>query len=501
MSEWAGACWRGLALAFGAGAVAALGQAPFGLYPLTILGLGLGFALVLGASDPRRAASLAWALGTGYFALTFNWIVEPFLVDVVRHGWMAPFALVFLAGGLALFWGLAAWIAARLPAGPRWLVLAAMLSAAELLRGWIFTGFPWGGPGAVWVDTWLASLAAVIGVYGLSALSFAFAAALSTKRWLPLGAAAMLILAAGFTTDRLTPTPAPTDQTLRLIQINAPQHLKWERDHVMTFFERALALTRAAPEGAQPDLVIWPETSIPALLDQAPWMQAEAAAAAVPAPLIAGQQRRLGATYTNALVLFSADGTAAQTYDKHHLVPFGEYVPLGNLAGRLGIRGLAQREGFGYIPGPGPQLMDLPGGLGQVVPLICYEAIFPRDIAGAPGRADWLLQITNDAWFGNFSGPQQHLVQARFRAIEFGLPLARAANTGISAVIDAKGQVVAHLPLNEAGVLDVILPGTGAPTLYARVRDLPLILSILFAIIACVAWARAKGVDRESSGR
>lgn len=492
--------WRVMALSALAGMIAALGQAPVGLFPLTLLGLGCGAAVIARARGMARAALVGWALGLGYFGLTLIWIVQPFLVDLPRHGWMAPFALFFMAGGMALFWGLAG-AGARWIAKDRalWLALGATFGLAELLRGWIFGGFPWGGPGLVWIDTPVAQLARVIGVYGMSALTVAFGAALwpvVARPW-PRGLWALGGGALALSAPLAAPSvPATTDVTLRLVQPNAPQHLKWDQDWVMTFFERAVALS--GHDGSA-DLVIWPETSIPAPLGRAPGLEQAAARAAAPAPLVAGIQRIEGRTWRNALVMFEGSGAPVWVYDKHHLVPFGEYVPLGNLAARFGIQGLAQRDGNGYAGGPGPVLRDSVAG--PVLPLICYEMIFPRDIRGADGRANWILQATNDAWFGTFSGPQQHLVQARFRAIEFGLPIARAANTGISAVIDAGGTVTAHIPLGEAGAIEAPLPGPLPPTPYAKVGDLPVIVILLSLGLALFVANRRKAVDPAGAGR
>ncbi len=500
--------WRVLAAGVVLGVVAALGQAPFGLWPATVLGLAGGYALLGAAPRLRKAAWTGWAFGLGYFGLALVWIVQPFLVDVGRHGWMAPFALVFMAGGMALFWGagfaLARWLS---PAGRHgWLAFGLALAAAEYLRGTILTGFPWGGPGLAWIDTGAAQLAAYVGALGLTVLSFAAAAALwqafSGRRIWAGGTvvagfvAAMLlgaVLGRGPVPERAEPV------TLRLIQPDAPQHLKWEPDWIKVFYDRAMALTAAPPEGAAPDLVIWPETAVPTLLGDAPDIQADIAAAAAPARVIAGLRRLEGNRGYNSAVLFDPEGRAAQIYDKHHVVPFGEYMPLGDLLDDFGIHGLATREGYGYSSGPGAALMDLPGALGTALPLICYEAIFPADLRAAPGRADWILQLTNDAWFGTFSGPQQHLVQARFRAIEFGLPFVRAANTGVSAVIDARGHIVAALPLNVAGKLDAALPGALPPTIYARWGDMPLGIALVL-VFGWLLSARRNPVDRSRRG-
>jgi apolipoprotein N-acyltransferase len=492
--------WRVLGAGLALGIVAALGQAPLGLWPATLAALAGVAALLTVAPGPGKAALTGWAFGAGYFGLTLSWIVQPFLVDAGRHGWMAPFALVLMAGGLALFWAgafaLARWLSPG--RGPVWLALAVGFGAAEALRGWLFGGFPWGGPGLAWIDTPLAQIAAWIGALGLSVLTVAGAVALwevLARRSIAGGAVLMLAgaltLASGLALERGAIPERADPVRLRLVQPNAPQHLKWDPAWMGVFLDRALGLTAAEAE-APLDLVIWPETAVPSLLGDAPGLQAEIAAIAAPARLIAGIRRLEGRRGYNSLVLFGAGGAAEQVYDKHHIVPFGEYVPLGDLLGRFGIHGLATREGYGYSAGPGAALLYLPGGLGRALPLICYEAIFPRDLRAAPGRADWILQITNDAWFGTFSGPQQHLVQARFRAIEFGLPLARAANTGVSAVIDAKGRVLAALPLGQDGKLDADLPGALPPTPYARFGDTPLGLALLLAGLGLFAAGRRK---------
>ncbi|GKY88916.1 apolipoprotein N-acyltransferase [Sinisalibacter aestuarii] len=495
--------WRVLAAGLALGVLAALGQAPFGLWPATVLGLAGAYALLGAAPRLRKAALTGWAVGLGYFGLTLVWIVQPFLVDIGRHGWMAPFALIFMAGGMALFWGLgfalARWLA---PSGRfGWLGFAAAMGAAEYARGTVFTGFPWGGPGLAWVDTGAAQLAGGVGAFGLSVLTFLGAAALWTalaRRHVPGGIAVLAGFAAALVIGGAIGRGAVPDRAgpviLRLVQPNAPQHLKWEPDWIGVFYDRAMALTGEAAEGPAPDLVIWPETAVPTLLGDAPDIQAEIAAAAAPARAIAGIRRLEGRRGYNTLVLFDADGKAGQYYDKHQLVPFGEYMPLGDLLDGFGIHGLAAREGYGYSPGPGAALLTLPEPLGTALPLICYEAIFPADLRAAPGRADWIVQLTNDAWFGTFSGPQQHLAQARFRAIEFGLPFVRAANTGVSAVIDARGHVTAALPLNVAGKLDAPLPGALPPTFYADWGDLPLGAAIVL-VLGWFAVARRNPVD------
>ncbi|MCB1337565.1 MAG: apolipoprotein N-acyltransferase [Maritimibacter sp.] len=501
---------RVIAGGFVIGLFTAFGQAPFNLWPATLAGLALAYALLGAAPSLRRAALTGWAFGLGYFGLTLIWIVQPFLVDLPATGWMAPFGWFFMAGGMALFWGagfaLARWLA---PAGRfGWLAFAAAMGAMELIRAHLWTGFPWGGPGLSWIASPAAQLASLVGAYGLSVASFAggalLARAVLARRTRPLVAFAAglaVALGLGALAGRTTPDAPAETARLRLVQPNVPQALKWQSDLVWDFFQRTLDLTHAPAAGAPPDLVIWPETAVPTILGDYPELEAEIAAAAFPARAIVGIRRLDGTRAYNSMVLFAPDGGVERIYDKHHIVPFGEYIPLGDLAGRLGIHGLAAREGYGYSRGPGAAVLDLPGPLGTALPLICYEAIFPRDLRAAPARADWVLQITNDAWFGTFSGPQQHLVQARFRAIEFGLPVVRAANTGISAVIDARGRVLDALPLGTAGHLDADLPGARPATIYARVGDWPLAAIILAFLAIFIVFRRVKPVDPAAADR
>jgi apolipoprotein N-acyltransferase len=470
--------------ALAAGGVAALGQAPWSVEAFGIAGLFAALALFLAASTWREAFATGWAFGTGYFAVALFWIVEPFLVDIARHGWMAPFALVFMAAGLALFWG-AAFAAGRAAGGPAgW---AGALALAELTRSYILTGFPWALPGYLWTDSGALQWAALAGPHGLTlatlllvALTWA-ALARAPAPWLL--AAPLPFLAFAFGGAALA--PPPQDLTgrpiVRLVQPNAPQSEKWDPDRIVEFYRRQLDFT-AAPADLAPDLIVWPESAIAWPLDVAEPIMGEIAAAANGTPVVLGLNRREDGRWFNSLVVVDDAGNVSQLYDKHHLVPFGEYIPFGHLTRLMGLRSFAARDGYGYSPGPGPRLLDLPG-IGPTLPLICYEAIFPQGIRAAPARPDLLLQITNDAWFGEISGPYQHLAQARVRAVEQGLPLVRVANTGVSAVIDPAGRILAEIPLGQAGFLDQAIPAPVAPTLYASMGDLP-ILGLIVATLA-----------------
>ncbi|MGY3668502.1 apolipoprotein N-acyltransferase [Marinovum sp. KMM 9989] len=486
--------WRRMLCAVLSGIALASGLAPLGWVGLAFPALIAIFALSQLNTTPRQAAFLGWLAGTGYFGAGLNWIVEPFFVEPEIYGWLAPFGLIGLAGGLALFWALAFWLARRFGGGALRLALA--LTLVELARGYVLTGFPWALVGYIWTDTDFAHLAAVVGPYGLTALTFAMAA-LPVFLWqrfeahrawpkagkvfgLTVGLGGLLWYGAVTIDARVAPDTAADAPVLRLIQPNAPQDQKWDRDMIPVFFNR---MVEFSAQGPRPDLILWPESAVPVLLEEAADTLAYISEELGGVPLLLGIQRSEGRNYYNSAVVVDETGTAGQVYDKFHLVPFGEYMPFPAFWERLGIAGLAARVDTGYSAGPGPQLLDL--GFATALPLICYEAVFPQYARHTP-RPDVMIQLTNDAWFGALTGPYQHLSQARMRAIESGLPMVRVANTGVSAVIDAKGRVLNALPLGEAGYLDVRLPAALPPTVYARTGDLPLLVLLVLLAMGAI---------------
>lgn len=482
------------------GAFLALGQAPFSLVPIALIGLGVGFSLGAVTRNPRHAFLTGWAFSIGYFGVALHWIVEPFLVDIGRHGWMAPFALILLAAGLGLFWA-AAFAIARLLGPSLWrfaLAWPLLLGLAELARGYVLTGFPWALIGHIWIDSSAVYLARDFGSQGLT-LATLFTVTLMTYPVLRGGSRALLALVPlpvlafwvwGSLNGPVLTEPVIEGPVVRLIQPNAPQDQKWDPEHVQTFYHRQLAFTGEATN-PRPDLIVWPESAIPWRLNQAGEALRQMADASEGAQVIVGLQRREGPRAFNSLAVIGLQGMPTAVYDKHHLVPFGEYIPFGNLAKRFGIRSFAAQDGFGFTPGAGPRVVDL-GPLGTALPLICYEAIFPQNITGAGTRPDFLLHLTNDAWFGKIAGPYQHLAQARLRAIEQGLPMVRVANTGISAVIDPWGRIIASIPLGEAGWIDQQLPPPSWPTRYSKTGDLPVALFIALGIVLLLTFRLLK---------
>ena len=477
-----------LALAAAFGAVAALGQAPWALWPFAIA--GAAGAIGLAARLPGLAGRIGWAFGTAQYLLSLHWIVSPFAVDPAIPDALGWVALALLAAGLGVFPALALRLAALSRVTPH-LAGPVLLLAAEVVRMHLFTGFPWAAPGQALVTTPLLALAALGGPHLLDAVVLAAAGGIAGAVRHPALAVCVLLALAGAwiwggTRPDLPPDPAAP--LIRLVQPGTEQGDKWRPELREDQVARQIALSTGP---AIPALTVWPETSLLYWLHEAPELLTRIEAAAG-GPVLLGSNRWDGAHVFNAAVLVGPGGQVASVYDKHHLVPFGEYVPFRALAERIGLQGLAQVIGEGFTPGPGPQVIDVPG-IGPVLPLICYEAVFPASLRGT-ARPRALVQITNDAWFGSWAGPEQHLAQARMRAAESGLPLLRAANTGITAAIDARGDVVARLDGRGPGRLDAPLPPALAPTPYARTGDWP-ILAMLLAALAAIGWRSVQRRD------
>jgi apolipoprotein N-acyltransferase len=518
--------WYAPLTALLAGLAAGLAHPPFGL----IVGL-LGYAVLLLRLETvrerplRGAFGLGWLAGLGYFTVSTFWIAEPFLVDVATHGWMAPFAVALMAGGLALFWGVAALAYRALRPRSAWkpLVFAGVFAAAEWLRGHVLTGLPWNLVGESWrAGSAPSQAAALFGAYGLTWITLAVASApallvLPVRRLAQAG----MLMAAGVALTALyaggggrlaaaARTPhAPDAPLVRIVQANIDQKEKWKPENLELVFQTYVELTtRPAPR--RPDVVIWPEGALPAVIDDllapdSPYAPRLRDAIRPGQTLLMGANRVEpdprgrtaggdGWLYYNTLLAFRREAAALRVvgvYDKHRLVPFGEFMPLGDLAGRLGIRALVNMPDD-FSAGPRPRPLDLPG-LPSTQPLICYEALFPRLAGGGP-RPAWILNVSNDAWFGGASGPWQHLNIASYRAIEAGLPMIRSTPTGVSAVIDAHGRRLPRqsLGLGRAGVIDARLPSPAAPTLYSRLGEIPFLLMLALSAAAWMAGRRRR---------
>jgi apolipoprotein N-acyltransferase len=479
------------------GAASALALPPLYALPVLLLTIPALLALMGRAPGWRQAVWWGACFGFGHHLVGIYWVTHSLFTDIGRWWWLVPVAAPGLALPLALFSippALLAWWCR--PGWSRVLGFAGAWVLGEFARGWAFSGFPWNLLGTGWAFHPLPmQAAALLGTHGLTLLTVLVAGLAGLPGWRPCAAGLALVAALlGFGAWRLAqPEPAAPGVALVVVQGNVAQDLKWDESQRRPIFQRYLDLTAegaaraATARPGLPVVVVWPETASPYLLAQDPAAMA-AAAAALPAggTLLAGTVRadfdaagRPTALF-NSLVALRADGGLAGIYDKGHLVPFGEYMPLGGI---LPIRLVT--GGMDFSAGPGPVTLPLPG-LPSPSPLICYEVIFPGHVTAAE-RPGWLVNITNDAWFGHSAGPYQHFAAARLRAVEEGLPMVRAAQTGISAVVDARGRVLAQLGLGETGAFVATLPGAERSTPFARFGRL-LSFLVASAFMAGAVW-------------
>jgi apolipoprotein N-acyltransferase len=501
--------WRRAVVAALLGASATLAMAPYHLVPLYAAGLvGLLWLLNMEAK-PLRAFLDGWCFGFGHFVAGLYWFAHALLTDAEKFAWLIPLAVSVIPAILAIFVGFASG-ATAIWGGQGWrrvLVFSSFWTIGEWLRSWVLTGLPWNLAGYVWAFSDPMNQAAALG--GIFGLSFLTVATLSmpailgdgaSARW-PLGGAILALLAMWVGgTLRIPAEPAPIwdNIAIRLVQPNIEQHHKWSPALRDAHLRRHIDMT-LGPGWTGLTHVVWPEAAIPYFLDEEPELLA-ALGRIVPDDglLFAGVPRitpgrKPPIELWNSLEIVSSQGRIAAYYDKSHLVPFGEYLPFRRILAPLGLTKLAHGM-VDFSSGPGPRTVELPK-MPAVSPLVCYEAIFPSEVAVPPYRSGgerpaWLLVLTNDAWFGMSTGPYQHFAMARLRAAEQGLPMLRSANTGISAFVDPYGRVVASLGLGVRGVLDGSLPRPlETPTLYARAGDaLPIL--IIAAIILSVGTFR-----------
>jgi apolipoprotein N-acyltransferase len=535
--------WWRILIAFLAGASSTLALPPTDVWPLPFITFPILVWLVDGSSGRRLGGALAaaaagWSFGFGYFLAGLYWIGHAFLVDAKTFGWLLPFAVVALPAAMAVYTALGLALARLIwtRGATRVLALAVALTFVEWLRGHLFTGFPWNAYGYALISPlWLAQGAALIGIWGLTFCAVALYAAPAvladdrahTRRpWLPcgLGAAAIVALAIyGAVRLEQTPTRFVEGVQVRIMQPNLQQDEKFNYSQKQEVVSRYLALSERGSQSTglrDVTLLIWPESAFPFFLVREPDALAQIAkllpegtaliTGAIRPPDTAPPHGPVTSAY-NSIYVIGHGGAILSVYDKVHLVPFGEYLPFQDLLERLGLMQLTKVRG-GFIAGDHRRNQTAPGAP-NFLPLVCYEIIFPGDavprsgetgwfyrnfgrylgwptVTGAGERPGWLLNLTNDGWFGASAGPYQHFQQARVRAIEEGLPLVRAANSGISAVIDPLGRIVKSLPLGSVGVLDAPLPQPIAPTPYARLGDGPVgvIVGIAFLWVMGSRW-------------
>ncbi|MGF1651194.1 MAG: apolipoprotein N-acyltransferase [Hyphomicrobiaceae bacterium] len=517
-------------LAIIAGALSSLAFAPFFLAPVLVLTLPVLFVLTrtgrtlrfgeTGVGAALRAAGVGWLFGFGFHLVGLHWVGHAFLVQADVFAWALPFAVTLMPAGLALFVAAAMAIARLVPASRVHPVatFAIALAVAEYLRGTILTGFPWNtiGYALTWPDPLMQS-ASVFGIYGLTLIVVLLAVApwsvlgrrLTTHSALrALGVLAIPLAALwAFGAARLAGEPLTAGSNVpgivvRLVQPSIDQTDKWRPELQRDIFDRHIALSRLGPNGAvgfgSVTHLIWAEAAMPFRpLESAVALGELSDLIPEGVTLISGILRRDPQTAQafNSAAAFASDASLTALYDKVHLVPFGEYLPFPTLLDAIGFETLVRERG-GFASGPGPRRTMAVPGLPPVEMLICYEAIFPHEVGRTEERPGLLLNLTNDGWFGTFSGPYQHFHQTRVRSVEQGVPLIRVSNNGISAVVDAHGRVLARLDLNAIGTLDHALPAaTSAPPVYA-VHGERIFAALLLTVLAGGLLLRRKSRPR-----
>ncbi len=470
-----------------------------------LVGVALIFHSLRTSSSGLVALFAGWIAGSAHFVVALHWMAYPFTIKAESHLWALPFAAVLVPSGLGLFWAFAFFISRKIAPGRGFLLAVAFATAlalAEWLRGTILTGFPWAMPGHVWIGTEARSIYPAVGAYTatfltLLAPAFLIAGIPSDTQGvraairLVSGVALTALVAAGAYTlaerlvagDFIPVVDTESGPLLQLVQPNIPQREKWSQSHRSRNLERLLSLSEPV-QGQKADIVIWPESALPMVLERERLREdgqglstVFAQRAGSDTTLILGAlTKNQDEEFFNSLVILHGSEGFLGIYDKHHLVPFGEYVPLKKIVAFLGFDALT---GGGFERGQGPMLMTTRHAP-AFVPAICYEIIFPREISKALKQGSWILQLTNDAWFGPDAGPRQHFALAQIRAAEFGVPLVRVANTGITGIVDSAGRVLETLPVGEAGAFLYRLPANPPGiTLYAFWGD-----SVLFVLLA-----------------
>jgi apolipoprotein N-acyltransferase len=473
------------------GALMALAFAPFHGWPLLFLTLPY-LLLQLEGAAPRSAAWRSFFFGYGFSVAGTYWISFSMLVDVAQFGWMIPFCIFGIGAAFALYFWVMGYVFGKLATSHRLgniFLLSLLWVGFEYLRSIGIFGFPWNLLGYVVTPSErLLQLASVIGTFGLSWMVMLLALApVSHKRGYVAGMLAILIMAYGFGMWRVPATPVPVSETrLRIVQPNIPQDMKWTAEGKDESMRVHGVLTHMQTDAPPANIVIWSETAFPfTVYEGSGWFEHMRYFAPENGYFITGVIRTHRKKIWNSLVAVNSKGEEAAHYDKHQLVPFGEFVPLRDVLPlekiTPGAVDFSREQGVRTIT------LD---GAPPFSPLVCYEVVFPWLAARKDQRPAWLLNVTNDAWYGDSPGPYQHFDMTRMRAIEQGLPLVRAANTGISALIDPYGRILGRLPLNERGVIDRALPKPLPPTLYARYGEWIVVTWLMLATVAYLRYRR-----------
>jgi len=530
--------WRAAVLAVAVGAISALGLAPYHAFPVLFFTLPVLVWLLDGAVAPAGSRGFfgvfrrywpaffrGWLFGFGYMLAGMWWVGKAFLVDTDEFAWLLPLAVTALPAGLALFYGFGTALA-RLAWGDGWVRLAALagaLTVAEWLRGTVLTGLPWNTLGMIFMPTpMFMQTAGLVGLYGVTFLAVFVASAPAIfapgadadpatgahkpRRMRSVLAIAFILLVAhagyGFTVLSTAKEDMQPGIKLRIVQPSLLQTEKWEPENEPEIMQRYFDLSNAdrgpkAASVASFTHIIWPESAFPFILTQRRDVLASIAAM-LPSgtTLITGAMRLeeaadapAGRRIFNSLYAIDGDGEIAAAYDKTRLLPFGEFLPFQDMLESVGLQQLTQLRG-GFAQGSRRSTIAF-GATPAFLPLICYEVIFPSRVRGTGDAPEWIVNVTNDAWFGETAGPYQHAHQTRIRAVEEGLPVARAANSGISMIVDGYGRVISSLALGERGVVDGPLPQSVGPTIFVQIGNMAVILAVCFLLLLLVVVHRS----------
>lgn len=481
---------------FALGGLSVLSMPPLGLFPVLFFTVPAFIWLAQTAPTKAKSFLCGWAFGAGYFIFGLHWVSAALFVDIAAWGWVMPLSLVVGPAVLGLYYGFIPLLAHhwRASGAAHAVLFAVIWTATEFVRGHAMTGFPWNFAAQSWEYVLpVLQTASLGGVYSLTLLTLFWAAAAVYRdnKKLLAGAALSFLLLVCFGALRLAQNPTvPNGETMiRIVQANIPQTLKWDPDEEWRNLEKHIALSASQEpeENPPPRFVVWPESA--ARQDFAHFPEVggyigqrlpQNSVGIIGNIRVTADQNENVRAYHNSLTALGRKGEVLATYDKHHLVPFGEYLPFRKYITftplALALSGIGD-----FTPGDGAKTLRV-NEMPAFSPLICYEVIFPAAVVNEQDRPAWLVNVTNDGWYGISAGPYQHMAIARLRAIEEGLPLVRAANTGISAIIDPAGRTVARLGLGDAGQLDGILPAPLKPTLYAAAGD-----KIFFALMLVLA--------------
>ena len=499
--------WQARLLGFALGILYIGGHAPFFLWPLSLLAI-TGFIWLLDGAGKtsrpvRNGALVSWYFGLGQFLAGMYWIAFAFIERGPEFIWLIPFALFFLAGGLALFWLLAGAVAMKFwsRSASRILVFVCCFFAAEWLRGHVFTGLPWNHPGLIWpAGGAISQIASLVGAWGLALFTLFMLAAPAALVWSRDGSVARTIpsiialilfsglFATGLARLEKTEITFVKNVKLRVIQAQIDQSEKWDPKNQQKIIDHYLDLS--SKDGLENIThIVWPEGALPLLLLENPDVLEQMAVLFADGPILLSGITRREVTedqqilFRNSLVALSFHGgipALEMVYDKYHLTPFGENLPFGKLLAASGIKALTPLGG-GFTAGPGPVTTRIPGAP-AVSPQICYESIFAGLTPGGKDRPKWIVNVTNDSWFGPTTGPKQHIQQVKYRAIEEGLPIIRSASSGISGVIDPLGRLITKTPVNTNASIDSKLPEALQATLFSKINSISLVLWLLLVL-------------------